>query len=187
MIYYVRDLRDDSWREAKNWWKLIDYFAPDDDFGYGGNLDNVAHTENDKSLSYSIEGDYRTYVYESRYLMVYDEDLNIVNLHELREGVKLFKPGREKYVNYKLRYFAEHHFEFRKDPVPGIHVRHWNYCRRVKKNKNYVARLLAYADLFPTDARLRQLKYFVHSWDDDFTTSKGGKSWKKTKKRKQWM
>ena len=78
-------------------------------------------------------------------------------------------------------------FIYRKDPIPGVGVCHWNYYRSVKKNKNYVAKLLGYKNLFPGDARISKSDFFRFYYADDFTSNKGGKSWKKTKKKKQWM
>ncbi len=89
-----------------------------------------------------------------------------------------------------LYYFYGHYhidYIFRVDPVPGIHKSRGSYYRtRIKKNKNYVAKLQEYKDLFPNDTSMNALRLHVISWRDDFNVNKGGKSWKKHKKRKQW-
>ncbi len=83
--------------------------------------------------------------------------------------------------NYKGSYI------FRKEPIPNTGVRRGSYYRtRIKKNKNYVAKLQEYKDLFPNDTSMNALRLHVISWRDDFNVNKSGKSWKKQKKRKQW-
>ncbi len=193
---------DSGWqKEFSGWWDLIGYLK---DKEYA-----IAHNDNDlyiyydcgtfklkpselsyedeivkKTISFLMgENDYneiKRHVYK-RDLFVYDDD-RLINLHEIRESVAIFKPKVKKWVWYR------DYFRYRYDPVPGIGIYRYNRFRKVKRNKSYAAKLSEYVDLFPNDSSIKRSAFFVSKWDDDFSYRKTEKSWKRqSKKTKQWM
>ncbi len=191
-------------RSFKDWWDLIGYLK---DKEYA-----IAHNDNDlyiyydcgtfkikpSDLSYEDEivkktitlltvgtidyGEINRYIYR-RDLFVYDDDNKLVNLHEIRESIAIYKQPKTK----KWVWFRDY-FRYRYDPVPGIGVYRRNRFRRIKRNKSYAAKLSEYVDLFPNDSSIKRSAFFVSKWDDDFSCRKTEKNWKRqSKKAKQWM
>lgn len=193
-MYYIHDTVKDTWESYEDWWKLLDKFYAsyrDSTFGFRPepfNFDSIAHNENDtfKETNFDHDKGLDVYTYRRPYI-IYNED-QIVNLSEIRESAKKFRiiePKRRRYFRYRPVVF-----DYRNGPVPYTKCGRYRgsyYRSCIKKNKEYIAKTQEYADLFPSDSRLRQLKFFKSLWADDFHSSKGGKSWKKQKKRKQWM
>ena len=196
MKYYINNHIKDTWETFEDWWKLLEHFYTDGKYDINTTREmtrSIAHTENEKRFWYS---EWNTTLaisfnpkYELRPEIVFNEDMQIVNISEIRKGLKSFKKKSEVNILWCRSYnYKGVYYDFRTDPVPGIKIHRGNYYRScVKKNKSYVAKLQEYKDLFPSDASINKLRFHVMSWNDDFNTSKCGKSWKKQKKIKQWM
>jgi len=196
-MYYIHNYIEDTWRSTKTWWDLVEYFYRPkvDYFGFkyffDDGFDNIAHSKNDTKLSYVpiSEGSYATKaVYVPRSEIIYNDDMVIVNIADIKRALKVFKPREESYP-YKStwmrrgRYFQ---FEFRVDPVPYVGTGRGggSSYRKPKRNKNYFAKLQEFEEF---DSRVRKGIFDVSLWWDDFPYRGTVKSWKNKKKKKQWM
>lgn len=192
-MYYIHNYIEDTWRSAETWWDLIAFFYRDDSYHYYNDRENtrsVAHSINDKQFIYAKwDEDLKRLinpVYEPRPNIIYDEDMIIVNLHEIRKALKVFKPRVVKWRGYRKRYYDTHPFQFRVDPVPSVGSGRGggSSYRKPKRNKNYFAKLQEFAE---GDSRARKGIFDTSLWWDDFPYRGTVRSWKNKKKRKQWM
>lgn len=206
MTYKIYNFVDNWTKEFNDWWELIAYFD--------GDTSNIAHNENDvyvycrekfsrkpNNLTYDeeiVEKVKKLLIGESTYfppperyvqrrcLVVFDE-YKMINLAEIKEAIKVYKPRNKKYHS---SYYRGRYFVYRYDPVPFTGCGRWysGWYRRIPRNKSYYAKLSEYVDLFPNDASIRRAANFVSKWSDDFPPRCVEKSWKsQSKKKKQWM
>lgn len=180
-------------RKFDDWWEMIGWISE--------NLNSIAHSRNDtyayldcgaiklKPLEIDVVEEairllagiqskipevIKRYVY-CRHLIVYDEFERIVNLHEIKESAKIYKPRYKSTKRTRGCYF-----EYRKDPVPYIHKRRGSYYRKIKTtNRKYYLDLTSWME----DSRTSNI---VIKWNDEYPRFET-KSWKQNKKRKQWM
>lgn len=81
-------------------------------------------------------------------------------------------------------------FEFRKDPVPGTGKHHrYSRCKLVRYQRFAQEFRLSFADIeYVRPGRFQQLHYLsLYSGDDWRSDCNNKYSWKKRKKKKQWM
>jgi hypothetical protein len=100
--------------------------------------------------------------------------------------MKTFKSLGLKDVRYRPYRREKVYWEFRKDPVP--HTGHSKYrYRRSQKFVSELKALLGYKE-YARPGRLQTLKY-MSLWDgDDYRSDMYNRySWKKNKKKRQWM
>lgn len=166
-----------------SWWDLIGYIKS------SVNLDAISHNRNDRFFTRYPIGYYddqpepwQVKITEyCRSVFILDEYNRIINLHEIREGLKEFRD--DLYHQEYKHYYSHGIFRYRHDPVPRTGHR-W-HCRCYRSNhsyKNYYLNALSYVD----DARLRNGLEGVTDWDGYPRFSQ--RSWKEqSKKRKQWM
>ena len=181
-------------KKFDDWWEMIGWVSE--------NLDSIAHTKNDTyayldcgtiilkpvdiveeairllaGIQSKIPDVIIRHVY-CRHLIVYDEFERTVNLHEIRESVKIYKPRYKSTKRTKGYYF-----EYRRDPVPYTHRRRGHYYRKVKTtNRKYYLDLTSWIE----DSRTSNIFQFSCKWDDEYPRFET-KSWKQNKKRRQWM
>jgi len=95
---------------------------------------------------------------------------------------------------YKRDYFFNGHlkrryivYRYRFDPVPGIHKRKkYSIFKRPKTTQE--RKYACSPEHKPYVRGKRRLPYLPEAWDDIYASNKYNKrSWKKIKKRKQWM
>ena len=77
-------------------------------------------------------------------------------------------------------------YEYRKDPVPGVHAR-----KRIGSYYRSFRTMNERRAFFACDEKLvrgsRRPKSLPNNWDDEVVTKMCTRSWKRTKKQKQWM
>lgn len=81
-------------------------------------------------------------------------------------------------------------FRFRYDPVPGVHKhRKWHGHRYRKPSINGEIRLIESHQEFVKIRARRNTRLKHYQWNEDFTVGEyyNNRSWKRTKKRKQWL
>jgi len=208
-MYKIHDWYNDTWRYFSNWWDLIGYckgaenriaHSTNDTYSYYDYKFNrrpnefVDYETNLINLTKQLllgEYDNKLYVENRQYnyireFIVYDDWDRVVNLCDIRQGIKNFKEPKEKYRRFPywtIRYYEKHPFVFRRDPVPGV----GNGSRRKncgKFNKSYKAKSMEYYSLFPNSGRMRELDSV---WWDDGYFNKNYRCWKNKKIKKQWM
>ncbi len=169
----------DHTRKFETWWSLIGYLV-------NGHYENsIAHNDNDIYIAH-----YPNYYYEKvepwqieseiymRHIFVQDEFDRIINLSEIREAIR-------EYVDQPNHYKRTHGiFRYRFDPVPGIRKRRWGRYRSTHSYRKCYLDALSVETNLP-EARLRKNLDMGCAWDDEFPRFTS-RSWKETKKRKQW-
>ena len=189
-----------------DWWEMIEFVK-----NYGE--EHIAHNPNDVHAYYNCgkfrlvpidryDPDYiverayfllsgqedppffeRVRTVSPRNLMVLDDYGRVINLTELRDSIKIFKP-RPKHRRYS--WFGPKYFDYRVDPVPytGKYSRYRRW-RDVSSNKNYYLNVMSQWD----DSRIRT-QFALKSagfWADGLPRF-SQRSWKEQgKKKKQWM
>ena len=209
-MYKIHDWYDDKWKYCFDWWELVSYckevenkiaHSKNDiysyyDFKFNKNPNEFVDYEMDivnkakKLLMGEYKNDYyvenKRYVYV-RELIIYDEWDVIVNLGDIRQGIKEYKelpPKKRKQSYWTIQYYKKHSFVFRKEPVPGISNGRWARSKW-RGNKNYLASLQETIHLFPCDGRTRSRIKDLTLWDDRYRST--SRSWKRKKIKKQWM
>ncbi len=180
-MYYIHDFPVNRWQGFSTWWKLIKHF-----FYNQSLLDAIAHNHNDEYHSYfSKLYEYPKLIKFRRNLIIYDADMRIVNITDIKKDVGRYNPDREEPYRYRPRY-QNLYYRYRIDPVPYTNGQGGcgRYYGDIKKNKNYAAKLQD----FPGDSRARERILLAKTWSDELGPhSKQGRSWKKRKIKKQWM
>lgn len=155
-----------------SWWSLIGYIV------IGRYEKAIAHNANDIYVSFCF-GYVERETY-SRHLFVQDEFDRIINLAEIREGIKI-------YVDHPRQYKRRNgFFRFRYDPVPGIGKRRHGGWYRTSHSyrKCYLDALSVETDL--PEARLQKNLDMGCAWDDEFPRV-NQRTWKKQgKMNRQW-
>jgi hypothetical protein len=152
---------------------------------------SIGNNWNDSYLNYYIDSLFRVEKSLIKYI-VYDEDFRVINIEYLLKDVENIKDFYEENTNQYFdkwqiywRILKKHGYEYRKDPIPGIHKRKnhrgsWmrtGFCMNEKR---------AYDKEF-TRAK-RKPKNLPDAWNDYPRADTLNKhSWKKQKKEKQWM
>lgn len=192
-MFYIHDYIKDTWRSAETWWDLVGYFYREKSNCWWINdtsnrpFENIAHNVNDKKVSYSP--DIYTTVYTKRTKIIYDEDMVIVNIADIKKALKDYKSNSERnWYDKKWRRVVNYRFEFRVDPVPHVGTGRGggSSYRKPKRNKNYFTKLQEFAE---ESSRARKGIFSASLWWDDcsYRKNSSNRSWKNKKKRKQWM
>jgi len=163
------------------WWDLIRVVV---DRGYEP---DIAHNENDKTICYNYEFIgmanelplLRTKEVCSKHLIVYDEFNRVINLHEIRQGIKEYIPRPEKFRRWSW-FKTQYPFRYRYDPVP-LFGHHHHGCWHGKAHTYRNGNIKAYYDL--PDSRIKGFRDFGSEWDEDYTRPE--RNWKSQRKT-QW-
>ena len=144
----------------------------------------VGDTFKTKFHTYSLSGwTYKTTEIE---YIVYDYDDMVVRSYQLRRDITDYSIERVWTPHKRKR--NEHVWEYRKDPVPGTGKCRWG-CYKFLRHPRFAQDLresLGHAG-HPRTKRMQKLG-FVNIWDETNRSDRYDKySWKKNKKRKQWM
>ena len=188
-MYFIYDFEEDTRSKMMDWWELVGCFHPEkSDCDYFSKvrdqLGNISHNEKDLKNVATWHEDAPKFALRTQ--IIYDEDLRVINLSEIKQALRVYKVPVAKYEPFWWR-GSQYTFEFRREPVPLVGARRSSYYRsRVKKNKNYVAQFYEDTDLFPHES-VKEKRLFVSSWNDYFNCGKHTKDWKHQKKKKQWM
>ena len=165
--YFEFNSWEDLLKEFKRTWKRK---VPDLWFG------NIGHNFND-SYIVSHFGYLDSYERKLVDYVVFDSLWRVVRKEVLIEAVENYAP------EYKYWRAKPKHYVFRYDPIPGIHRRGWYNYFRHPKTINEIK-----ANLYDEDASYGKRRWLPTSYDDVKIGDRWIKrSWKKNKKRKQWM
>lgn len=182
--YYKRFL---STKPLETWWDLIG------EISRNGYEDSIAHNENDLLVYWRTDWYWdfhnETHITKkvecfTRHIFVYDEYDRIINLNEIRAGIKAYKaPERREYYRHWYR-MRGCYFEFRREPVPHTGHSRWGRYYRYKRH-TYRNSYLSTCDILP-DPRINSQLDLGCKWDDEFPRS-NEKNWKSQgKKKHQW-
>ena len=119
--------------------------------------------------------------------IIYDDENRVVPLHIL-DGIKVEETAR----GYKRLYRGTVNWTFRRDPVPYTGKGAWGYKSQGEvRHQKFIGELKQSIDADGCrPKRVKALKFFSVwlRYDDEYrSTVFSGRSWKKCKKRKQWM
>jgi hypothetical protein len=204
-MYHIYHLDSQTFSKWYSWWELIEYFFY---CRKGHEFDCISHSIYKKDLFIEYYPIFHgTYCYPEKYAIekrlyyrseiVYDDDNRIVNLAELREGLKQYNPElSRKKINrnkgsYRFKSITNYKY-LRYDPVPFTGKKRWRgnaYRWSIHNYRNYYLSVLSYEDEMKMDSKIKNDFYQHNSqWKDECLRSNyNNKSWKNEKKRKQWM
>lgn len=157
-------------------WEKIDYEV----------LSHIGHNFND---TYRVENheDPDNPTYNNVEFIIFDHLWKVVDKSVIRNWLSEYESFIE---NRRRRWRRTKYFEFRREPVPGIHKysNGSHMWRRMRKNKSYAAKLEEYYNLFPNDSRMRERRLLVSVWEDELGKRTQDRSWKRQCKIKnQWQ
>lgn len=180
--YYKKPLNNKTY---ETWWDLIGEIV------HSGYESSIAHNENDLLVYWRTDCyyDYPDKVLKTkkvevftRHILVYDEYDRIINLNEIREGLKQYKEQPAKPWN-RRPWYSNKYFEYRREPVPYTgKSRYHNHWRRTKHS--YLKSYLSTYDIID-DPRINQYLDTGYWWDDDDYPAHPQKNWK-SHRRTQW-
>ena len=164
------------------WWDLIGEIV------HHGYEDSIAHNENDLLVYWRTDcywdgKEVKTKQVEvfTRHIFVYDEYDRIINLREIRKGIKEYHEPPQK--PYRWRRHRGCYFEFRREPVPGTGGHGWG--RYYRHPRMYFQSYLKTRDILP-DPRIEERLHLCMYWWDDYPRF-NEKNWKSQgKKKHQW-
>lgn len=164
-------------KTLKDWWTLIGYIIEKSLYNYIAHTKNEFHTFIVYKYNWKFRDEFPTGEYYDRNIIIYDEDNTIVNLSEIKEGIKNYIPKKKKH-NKKFRgwtLMSQFNYKYRCDSVPFIGKSVRKSYRNTPRNKNYILGVMSYMD----DNRIRSMYLHISDWcDEGRYQHRKPKSWK---------
>lgn len=190
--YFVYNIHDNIYYGKYSQEVLFSYFYSWWGFNELSYRSAIGHNINDSNKFYLINGQVRD-LYKKIHInklkkkpfIIFDNFLRIVNINEIIDIMNFYKNLNYDFKqNKKSKIFK---YEYRCDPVPGIH----KYSNtRFYRSQKTINEKRSNCDIEIKDY-IRPKRYYknlIDPWDDYIISSKKDRSWKRTTKyKKQWM